>query len=251
MSSALLLAEEPGPRGYLERYLRRDGFDVVGAERGGEVLELAERASPDLVLLAARFANGDGLDLCGRLRAGEPGRSWNRDVPVILLGEEHADAAARVRALQLGADDYLPRPYDYAELVERIRAVLRRAKPLSPRVLEADEIRVDIRARLVTVNGERVPLSAKEYALLVRLAAEPDRVFTKIELLHAIWGINPKKVKTKTVEAHASRLRTKLASHARREYVVNEWGVGYRLLESRPPTPLAEVIELDGRRVDN
>ena len=112
MTAALLLAEsEPASRGYLERQLASDGFHVLPAAFGGEALALAERTRPDLVLCTE-------LDLCSRLREGEPGRTWDRDVPVIVLGPEEADAVDRVRAFQRGADDYLHQPVVYDELVE-------------------------------------------------------------------------------------------------------------------------------------
>ena len=111
MTAALLLAEpEPSIRGYLERQLQSDGFRVLQAAFDGEALALAERTRPDLVLCSE-------LDLCARLREGEPGRTWNRDVPVIVLGPEEADAVDRVRAFQRGADDYLSLPVVYEELV--------------------------------------------------------------------------------------------------------------------------------------
>ena len=110
MSAALIVAEpELATRGFLERQLAQDGFHVLPAGAAGEALDLAERARPDLVLLAE-------LELCSRLREGEPGRSWDRDVPVILLGPGEADAVDRVRALERGADDYLDRPFAYEEL---------------------------------------------------------------------------------------------------------------------------------------
>jgi DNA-binding response OmpR family regulator len=255
MSTALLLADpEPGHRGLLERQLRRDGFDVVGAGLGGDVLDLAELARPDLVIVSGGSAESGPLDLCARLRNPTPGRSWNRDVPVILLGGAEDDVDDRVRALQRGADDYVPEPYAYAELLERIRAVLRRASRPQRHVVEAGEIRIDGRTRLATVNDVRVALSHKEFALLVRLAADPERVFTKVELLRDVWGVNMPGVRTRTVESHASRLRRKLAKHGTQDYVLNEWGVGYRLLDARPAVPpalpgaVAEVVSLSDRR---
>lgn len=114
MTAALLVAEpEPDTRGYLERQLQSDGFHVQGTAFHGEALALAERTRPDLVLCAE-------LDLCAQLREGEPGRTWNRDVPVIVLGPEQADAVDRVRAFQRGADDYVHRPLVYEELVGSI-----------------------------------------------------------------------------------------------------------------------------------
>src|SRR5919197_3525757 len=118
---ALVLAEpEPETRGYLERHLSNDGFEVLGAERGREVLELAERVKPDLVLVHSALPDAAEYDVCRRIREGEPGRSWNRHVPLIMLGDSRADAIDRVRAFERGCDDYLPRPFFYEELRARI-----------------------------------------------------------------------------------------------------------------------------------
>ena len=115
MSCALLIAEpEPETGGFLERHLSEDGFEVLRTEDGEAALSLAEQARPDLVLL------GGELDVCRRLREGEPGRSWNRDVPVIVLGAEEADVIDRVRAFDRGADDFVGRPFVYDELLARI-----------------------------------------------------------------------------------------------------------------------------------
>ena len=117
-AAALLLAEpEPATQQYLERHLLSDGFAVVPAAAGAEALELAERTHPDLVLVDSALPDGSGLEVCRRLREGEPGRTWNRHVPVIVLGEEEADAVDRVRAFDRGCDDYVPRPFVYDELL--------------------------------------------------------------------------------------------------------------------------------------
>ncbi len=177
MSAALIVAEpETATRGFLQRHLADDGFEVLAASATGEALDLAERVRPDLVLVGE-------LELCSRLREGEPGRSWNRDVPVILLGHEQADSVDRVRALERGADDYLDRPFAYEELRARIHAVLRRAAPRAGDLLEAGEIEVDRPTRCVRVAGRRLLLPAKEFELLAKLAEQPTRVFTKEELL--------------------------------------------------------------------
>jgi DNA-binding response OmpR family regulator len=229
---ALVLAEpEPETRGYLERHLADDGFEVLGTERGREVLELAERVQPDLVVVGGALADASGLDVCRRLREGEPGRSWNRDIPLIMLGDERADAIDRVRALERGCDDYLPRPFFYEELRARIRAVLRRVSPPMEERLEAGELVVDRRTRRVTVGNVAVLLAGREYELLVRLATEPSRVFTKDELLREVWGFRSVG-RTRTIDSHASRLRRKLnAAGGGDGYVVNVWGVGYKLID--------------------
>ncbi len=229
MSTALLVAEpEPTTLGFLERHLRDDGFRVVGATAGCEALDLAEREQPNLVLLDTALPDESGLELCRRLREGEPGRSWNRDVPVILLGPTESDAVDRVRGFARGADDYVAKPFLYDELVARIRAVLRRATPIRPEQVFAGKIVLDRASRRVTVAGQRVTLAGKEYELLLKLASEPTRVFTKDELLREVWGFRSLG-RTRTLDSHASRLRRKLA-HPGADYVINEWGVGYRLV---------------------
>ena len=226
MNAALLLAApECEPEAQLERRLAGDGFRVLKAAADREALELAERGRPDLVLV-------DEVDLCARLREGEPGRTWDRDVPVIVLGPERADAFDRVRAFARGADDYVGMPLLYDELAARIRAVLRRVRPAAPERVELDALVIDRAARTVAVDGRPVHLSAKEFELLSRLASEPKRVFRKDELLRDIWGYRTS-ARTRTLDSHASRLRRKLADAADGvdRYVVNVWGVGYRLLD--------------------
>jgi DNA-binding response OmpR family regulator len=200
MTAALLLAtSEPE----LERHLPEDGFRLVSPH--GQV---------DLVLA------GD-LDDVDR---------WAQRVPVIVLGAAEADAVDRVHAFRKGCDDYVARPFDYQELVERIRAVLRRVRPTVSDVLEAGPVRIDTRTRDVRVTGERVYLSQKEYELLVQLAREPERVYTKAELLHEVWQYRAP-ARTRTLDSHASRLRRKLREAGADVVLVeNVWGVGYRLL---------------------
>jgi DNA-binding response OmpR family regulator len=223
MSQAVLVAEpEESVGSFLEHHLSDDGFAVVRAEQPEEALELVEALRPDLVLL------GTEVEVCRRLREQEPGYSWSRRVPVIVLGHPQADAVDRVRAFDRGCDDYVSRPFHYDELLARIRAVLRRAAPSSEDVLEAGEVVVDRRTRCVTVRGTLIPLPSKEYELLVRLASAPTRVFTKEELLRDVWGYRSLG-RTRTIDSHACRLRRRIAAITDTPYVINEWGVGYRL----------------------
>ena len=231
MTAALLVVEpEPDLRGFLERHLASDGFDVLGTAVAGEALELAERARPDLVLVATELGGGAGLEVCRRLREGEPGRAWDRRVPVIVLGDTKDDAVDRVRAFSRGCDDYVERPFHYEELLARIRAVLRRTAPPAPTRIEVGELEIEPVARIVRVRGRRIDLSAKEYELLVHLASEPTRVFTKDELLREVWRFCSVGY-TRTVDSHASRVRRKIAAATDTPYVLNEWGVGYRLMQ--------------------
>jgi DNA-binding response OmpR family regulator len=205
MSTALLLADrEPATRVLLERHLLHDGFELV-APSGRR---------PDLVLA------GDEADL----------DRWRGEAPVIVLGRVEAEPVERVRAFRRGCDDYLARPFHYDELIERIRAVLRRVAPPEPEVLVAGPIQIDLHTRVVRACGVPVALSQKEYGLLARLASEPARVFTKEELLRDVWGYQAQ-VRTRTLDSHASRLRRKLrAADPETTFIENVWGVGYRLL---------------------
>ena len=210
MSTALVLAEpEPETRGYLTRHLSDDGFDVIPADDPADTA-----VTPALVLL------GDAAAL----------ERWEPSCPVIVLGSREADSVDRLRAFQRGCDDYVGRPFEYEELLARIRAVLRRTTPSRSERLVVRDLVVDLVTRRVAVGDRRLALAAKEYELLVRLATEPERVFTKDELLRDVWGFRSA-ARTRTLDSHASRLRRKLCAAGGRGYVVNVWGVGYRLTD--------------------
>jgi DNA-binding response OmpR family regulator len=205
--TALALAEPEGTmRRFLERQLRSDGFDVFAFP---STSQLPRAAEPDVFVLG----DPDELERC-RVP----------DCPVIVLGGGDPDAT--VRALER-CDDYLARPFVYEELVARIRAVLRRCPPRSE-LIDLGELVVDRRARRVLARGREVPLSQKEFILLLKLASDPERVFTREHLLRDVWGY-PSFSATRTVESHASRLRVKLAAAGLGDWVVNVWGVGYKL----------------------
>lgn len=208
MVAALLLADaEPETRGFLERHLPGDGFELVSAHNRF-----------DLVLAG----DVDGVD------------RWLERAPVIVLGREEADSIDAVHAFRRGCDDYLMTPFDYQELVERIRAVLRRATPRLDDVVEAPPVRIDTRTRDARVGGARLQLAQKEYELLLCLAREPERVFTKAELLHDVWGYRTIG-RTRTLDSHASRLRRKLREAGSPVALIeNVWGVGYRLIGDVP-----------------
>ena len=212
MSTALLLTDrEPAVRGFLERHLPRDGFEILADDR----------RRPDLVIV------GEDDDV----------ERWCGEAPVIVLGREEADPLDSVQAFRRGCDDYVARPFQYDELVERIRAVLRRVRPPEPEpeVVHAGPIAIDLRTRAVRVAGADVTLSQKEYALLRKMAADPTRVFEKGELLRDVWGYR-KEARTRTLDCHASRLRRKFrAVDPATAYFENVWGVGYRLLGAVGP----------------
>jgi DNA-binding response OmpR family regulator len=228
VTGTVLLVEHEGPvRAYLEQQLADDGFDVLAADVSAAALDLAEEVKPDLVLLDAVLPDASGFELCSRLREGEPGRRWNRE-PVIMVSAR-GDPVDRVRGFARGCDDYVVKPFVYDELVARMRAVLRRSNGPRHERLAVRDLEIDLASRVVTVGGEPVQLSAKEYELLVALAEDPERVFKKEELLRNVWGFRSLG-RTRTLDSHASRLRRKLNRSAETAYVLNVWGVGYRLV---------------------
>jgi DNA-binding response OmpR family regulator len=149
-------------------------------------------------------------------------------VPVIIVSAR-GDPVDRVRGFARGCDDYVVKPFVYDELVARMRAVLRRANGPRHERLAVRDLEIDLASRVVTVGGEAVQLSAKEYELLVALAEDPERVFKKEELLRNVWGFRSLG-RTRTLDSHASRLRRKLNRSGDTAYVLNVWGVGYRLV---------------------
>jgi DNA-binding response OmpR family regulator len=184
------------------------------------------------MLLDLGLEAGSGLEVLDRVRTadGSSGSRIDPDLPVIVLTGRSAEVD-RVRGFARGADDYVVKPFSYPELVGRVVAVLRRARGRRERgVIRVGELTVDAQTRAVRLAGERVSLSAKEFALLHALAADPVRVLSKPELLRNVWGYAALGA-TRTVDAHACRLRKKLRGGSQR-FVVNVRGVGYRLTEA-------------------
>jgi DNA-binding response OmpR family regulator len=210
MSTALLLNDpQPETRGFLARHLAADGFEVLDAD------------DPAAVEGAALALVGDAATL----------DRWEPYCPVIVIGSPDDDEVDRLRAFQRGCDDYVMRPFLYDELVARIRAVLRRATPPPPpERIVVGELVVDRATRRVSVAGRTTLLAGKEFELLVQLASDPQRVFTKEQLLRDVWGFRTR-CRTRTLDSHASRLRRKLAAAGGIGYVINVWGVGYKLVD--------------------
>jgi DNA-binding response OmpR family regulator len=222
VSTVLVVDDEPIVREVVARYLRRDGFRTLEAGDGLEARELVERDEPSLVVLDVMLPGMDGLALCRWIRA-------RSDLPVILLtarGEE----ADRIVGLELGADDYITKPFSPRELAVRVRTVLRRAQPTTPRDerLEFDGLVLDAAARDVRRNGELLRLTAKEFDLLWFLASHPRRVFSRDQLMIRVWGYETA-LDTGTVTVHMRRLREKIEDDPSRPRLLETvWGVGYR-----------------------
>jgi DNA-binding response OmpR family regulator len=227
----LVVEDDDATRSFLLDNLTADGFRAAGASGAGEGLRAIEVRRPSLVVLDLMLEDGSGLALLDRVRASD-GLSSRIDpeLPVIVLSGRAGDAD-RVRSFARGADDHLCKPFLYAELLARVRALLRRAEGRRAQgVMRVGELTIDPATRAVRLAGRRVDLSAKEFALLHALAEQPTRVYRKQELLRDVWGYLSIG-NTRTLDAHACRLRKKLRGPGR-PWVVNVRGVGYKLTEA-------------------
>ena len=210
-------------------HLVADRFGVLPAPSASDALRLCRYKQPDLMLLDLTLPDASGLDVLREIREADGVVSrFDPHLPVIVLTGRGADED-RVRGLELGADDYLVKPFHYPELRARIVAVLRRVEERRSGPCRVGDVIVDSARRRVWVGGREVKLAKKEFSLLRVLATDPHRVFPKRELLGEVWG-QPTPTKTRTLDSHASRLRRKLDPENAR-YVINCWGIGYRLLD--------------------
>jgi two-component system, OmpR family, response regulator ResD len=222
----LVVDDEPTIVEVVSRYLERAGYVTLGAADGSEALRLAEEGDPDLIVLDLMLPGIDGLEVMRRLheRPGAP-------VPVILLtarGEE----SDRLVGLRRGADDYVVKPFSPAELIARVDAVLRRVSPPldeAPPPIEVGPLRIDPGMRTVALEGEEISLTQREFDLLAYLASHPGQVFSRDQLMDAVWGF-PFYEDTSTVTVHVRRLRAKLGDDpSAPRFIETVWGVGYRL----------------------
>ena len=211
--------------------LTDDLFEALPAANAADALRHCRYSHPDLLLLDLALPDAAGLDVLRQIRGESSGASrWDPDLPVVVLSGRGADAD-RVRGLSAGADDYLVKPFHYPELLVRVRNLIsRRHEGSRSGPIRIGSLTIDSATRRVSVGDRDVGLANKEYELLRRLATDPTRVFTKSELLREIWGYQADG-RTRTLDSHASRLRRKLDPD-RGRFVVNCWGVGYRLVEA-------------------
>ena len=219
----LIVEDEPDIRNLLVFHLEREGYQVTHCRSGAEALRLARGGPPDLVLLDLMLPEMDGLEVCRRLRQ-DPA---TRGLPIVML-TARGDEVDRVLGLEMGADDYVVKPFSPRELVARIRAVLRRARPETGSApLVVGRIAIDAAAHRVTVDGAAVSLTRKEFDLLRALAEADGRVLSREYLLDHVWGYAAAgEIESRTVDVHVRRLRQKLGVEGQRIGTVT--GVGYR-----------------------
>ena len=222
MSTVLVVDDEPVVRDVVVRYLEQAGYRTLQAADGDSARELLEQETPSLVVLDLMLPGGtDGLALCRWIRA----RSGLPVIMVTALGEE----ADRLAGLELGADDYLTKPFSPRELTARVTAVLRRAQPAAEAErIEAGDLLIDTARREVLKRGAPLRLTALEFDLLRFLAANPDRVFSRRQLMDSVWGYTSA-LDTGTVTVHVRRLREKIEDDpSRPRQLETIWGSGYR-----------------------
>jgi DNA-binding response OmpR family regulator len=224
-STILLVDDEDSIQKLLAYPLEREGFRVLQARDGEEALERFASERVDLVVLDLMLPKLDGLEVCKRLRA-------ESEVPIIMLTARD-DELDKVLGLELGADDYITKPFSIREFRSRVRALLRRAAarrqlPADGEVISADGLQIDLGRRSVAVRGEPVQLTYVEFELLRTLASNPGRVYSRRMLLEALWGAADYR-EPRTIDVHVRHLREKLERDpAEPEYILTVRGVGYR-----------------------
>ena len=224
--TVLVVDDEPTIVEVVARYLERSGYETLMAADGLAALQVAEQGDPDLIVLDVMLPQLDGIEVMRRLheRPGKP-------VPVILLtarGEE----SDRLVGLRRGADDYVVKPFSPKELVARVDAVLRRVSPPAEEAtapIEVGSLRIDPAMRTVMLDGDELSLTQREFDLLAYLATHPGQVFSRDQLMEAVWD-DPSFNDTSTVTVHVRRLRAKLGDGpSAPRFIETVWGVGYRL----------------------
>ncbi|HKO02959.1 MAG TPA: response regulator transcription factor [Thermoanaerobaculia bacterium] len=232
MSRKILVVEDDRDIAALvELHLRDIGADVTLVHDGRAALELAMARTFDLIVLDLMLPSVDGLEICRRLRA------QNRYTPILMLTARSTDVD-RIVGLEIGADDYLTKPFNVRELVARVKALLRRVDALSKNepeetsLLELGDLTIDAIKRRVTLRGTDVELTAREFDLLLHFAKHPGRVYTRAQLLDQVWGYGHEGYEH-TVNSHINRLRSKIEhDQSQPGYILTVWGVGYKFRDA-------------------
>ncbi len=222
----LVVDDEDTIREVVRRYLEREGFNVREAADGYEALDAIQEAPPDLIVLDLMLPGIDGLTITQHIRQ-------DRQIPIIMLTAK-GEANDRIRGLDLGADDYITKPFSPQEVVSRVRAVLRRVDGVSPQQqkesLEFERLCIDPSGRIVIIDGQSISLTAKEFDLIWYFAQHPGQVFSRTQLLGKVWG-DELYTDPSTVTVHIRRLREKIEKNpGEPAHLLTVWGVGYKFI---------------------
>jgi len=225
----LIVEDEKDIVKMLEYNLKKEGFRVIDARDGEDALDLATRENPNLILLDLMLPGIDGLEVCKTLKK----ESKTSSIPIIMLTAK-AQESDKVVGLELGADDYITKPFSPRELIARIKAVLRRAteKEKLPEIFQTGDLKIDFAKISVTVKDKPIELTAKEFELLKTLIKAKGRVLSRDYLLDTIWGFDhAMEIQTRTVDVHIRTLRKKLKSEAKRILTVKNYGYRFQAEE--------------------
>ena len=220
----LVVEDEPNQVELIEFNLNSEGYEVIVAQDGEEALDLAEEENPDLILLDWMLPKVSGIEVCRQLRRSK----MTREIPIVML-TARSEESDKIRGLDIGADDYITKPYSIKELLARVRAAMRRpATSVISDQMTVGKIVVDLQKHLVAIDGLQVNLGPTEYRLLVTLMQSPERVFSRNQLLDHVWGISAD-VDTRTVDVHVARLRKVIEVGANKNIIRTVRGFGYAL----------------------
>lgn len=220
MSKKILIVEDDGNiRELLRLYLEREGYEITEAANGEEGVELWRKINPDMILLDVMMPIMDGWQVCKIIRK-------ESKVPIIIMTAK-GETFDKVNGLEMGADDYIVKPLEMREVIARVRAIFRRLAPEDSGKISFDKLTVDKQAYDLIVDGKRVDAPPKEIELLYFLASNPNRVFTRAQLLDDVWGFDYFG-DTRTVDVHVKRLREKLEGVSDKWELKTVWGVGYK-----------------------
>jgi len=231
MATILVIEDEPELVKVLRSYLEQAGFSVISAARGDTGLSTWEHKRPDLVLLDLNLPGMDGLDVAREIRR-------KSDMPIIML-TARVEEADQLVGLELGADDYIPKPFSPRLVVARVRALLRRAAsaPAVPQVLRIEDVEIDLEAYSVARSGQFLDLTPTEFNLLAAMAAQPGRAFTRLQLLETAQGVAYEGYE-RTIDAHIKNLRAKLEPDPKHpRYIETVFGIGYRFHKENRDLP--------------
>ena len=226
MTKILVVDDEKKIVEIVKAYLEREGYEVLAAYDGKSALEAVKRQSPSLVILDLMLPQVSGWDVCRALRA-------DSNIPIIMLTARD-DVTDKIIGLELGADDYVTKPFDPKELVSRVKALLRRAaaRPAAQPVLEVADLAINLEKRDVRRHGKSIELTPMEFDLLSTLAQNPGRVFSRLQLLDKVQGVAYEGYE-RTIDSHIKNLRKKIEPDASQpRYVITVHGIGYKVPET-------------------